>query len=354
MLICKYCGTSNPDDNNFCDHCGQRLVFTETDASEPNKYKNNPFESIDSETTLPHEPKDLHEEVSDRIRETVTAKTTKTANSQPSETIKRCSRCNGTGKIKEKVPSMFGESFEYKTCPKCHGIGRYIIDENGKHKDIISDSPTESYDSAKRTQYSNQNTTTQQKNFKPLIALVGGLIGYVLLFNIFANAGDNNKDNNSSASESISSVQTDVANIDKPQPITEPELPEIEYTSYSCKQLSYEIPSSWVEVSADDDPDYHLYKDDSFDTLTYIAVFFTGNSNITEDGYFDNPISWFSESHTDVDYEYTSIANSFAFRITGVSNSTGKVDEEYYIDYNGWDYNNGGYIRIDIYYSPED
>ena len=249
MLICKYCGTSNPDDNNFCDHCGQRLVFTETDASEPNKYENNPFESIDSETTLPHEPEDLHEEVSDRIRETVTTKTTKTTESQPSETIKRCSRCNGTGKIKEKVPSMFGESFEYKTCPKCHGIGRYIVDENGIHKDIISASPVESSVSATRTQYANQNQTTKQVNFKPVIALVCGLLGYALLFGLLTLPNNKKNGNNNTASETTTIESTTI------ESTTEATLdPNIEFKEQTYKNLSFEIPTNWITYEIEDTP----------------------------------------------------------------------------------------------------
>ncbi len=474
MLICKYCGTSNPDDNNFCDHCGQRLEITKVEADDSVVYENNPFKTSEPAPSQKQEPTPKKNPSNSR-RTSPSSKSTNSV-SESEGAIKKCSRCHGTGKIKEEVPSLFGKSYEYKTCPKCHGIGKYIVDENGKHKDIISDSPSKSSNSATRTQYANQNKTTQQKNYKPAIALVCGLLGYAILFSLLSLP--NNKKSSKSETTAIESTtieSTSEATLD----------PNIEFKSLTFKNLSFEIPSNWIATDANNENIAFAYKDDndarcaliggytyyndgaSFETrksevinnleeqansqsidniayedysvsdnnamwftytddtelylgciidgsdgfyflgssivsdsedeflpiIAYIInscsfiaseteyktytsdyfsceipsdweefssdgtsfyAYFISGSDITSDGYFINQISWFEEDHSNVEYEYLTIANNYAFKITGTSTYDGRIDEEYYIDYNGWDSYNGGYYLVRISYSSNE
>ena len=144
---------------------------------------------------------------------------------------------------------MFGETYEYKTCPKCHGIGKYIVDENGKHRDIISYSSITSSDSAPKTDYSNQNKATKQINYKLIIGLVGGILGYIVLFNILGSFGDKNKDKYSSASVSASSSTT----TETSSKSTHETLSDSETATVYYNDLSFELPGDWLELPLYDD-----------------------------------------------------------------------------------------------------
>jgi hypothetical protein len=116
-------------------------------------------------------------------------------------------------------------------------------------------------------------------------------------------------------------------------------IPETEYQTYTSDYFSCEIPVDWEEYTSEG--------------TRFIAYFIDG-SDITSDGYFITDISWFGEDHSNVEYEYLTIANNYAFKITGTSTYDGRIDEEYYIDYNGWDSYNGGYYKVIISYSSEE
>lgn len=242
MIRCASCGSNNPDDNNFCDQCGAKLINTPSNT-ESVKYANNPFESSNSSSS-----KEFNNPFGDNSK-TEQSKRIDKPELEYGETIKKCSRCSGTGKIKEKVPSMFGETYEYKTCPKCHGIGKYIVDENGKHRDIISYSSITSSDSAPKTDYSNQNKATKQINYKLIIGLVGGILGYIVLFNILGSFGDKNKDKNSSASVSASSSTT----TETSSKSTHETLSDSETATVYYNDLSFELPGDWLELPLYDD-----------------------------------------------------------------------------------------------------
>ncbi len=251
MIRCANCGNNNPDDNNFCDQCGSRLI-TNPGNTESTKYANNPFESSNSKSS---------QEFNNPFGDSKNTKSTQRTNVNElhdGESIKRCSRCNGTGKIKEEVPSLFGKSYSYETCYKCHGIGKYIVDENGTYKrafasqDTVSNrdgttsdnSGIHSQHNEAATSKSNPQKKTQNKAVK---IVVGIIIGYFVLF-AFGSCLQGLMDYRSSkkteqTTSASSSTITETSSKSTHETLSTSETATIYY-----KDLSFELPGDWLET----------------------------------------------------------------------------------------------------------
>ncbi len=334
MIRCANCGNSNPDDNNFCDQCGQRLVKVVTEEVDSTEYANNPFKSNESSTTQTN---------TSQQRPKKKAESREEQKPQPKKTIKKCSSCGGSGNIKEEVHSLFGKTYKLTTCPKCLGAGKYYVDENGKFMGVLKKTLSNSNSAQRRS--TSQLTTNQQT----IIAVVAVL--FILMVYALGKSKGKPEPSSQTATSTTSASELTEAIAEATAESTEETTIYIEYTTHTFNHLSGELPLDWEEKIND-----YYYSSDL--TPKYISFSFYSNAsvtdeNITKDGYFDNIISWFKDDHSSVDYEYITIAGCYAFKISGISDYDGNIDERYYIDYNGWDYYNGGNFTIYIEYSPD-
>ena len=214
MIKCIHCGNNNPDDNNFCDQCGQPLVKVMTEDVDSTEYANNPFKSNDSSTTQTNTSQQ-------RPKKKAVSKEEQKA--QPKKTIKKCSNCDGSGSIKEEVSSLFGKSYKLTPCPKCRGAGKYYVDENGKFVGVLKKTLNSDWYATQRKNSSNLSTSQ--------IALIVCAV-IIILCVLSLGLNSNRKTETPTGAQN----NTDVS--------TGPTL-DTEVASYTYRELYFEIPKSW-------------------------------------------------------------------------------------------------------------
>ncbi len=321
MIRCSKCGNTNPDDNNFCDQCGCRLsnIPGNTDSA---KYANNPFESSNSSTNNNYNNPF-------KTEETKSSSQSNSSNfsSQSGRNIKRCSVCNGTGTVRKQVPSLVGKSFITETCSKCHGVGKYAVDQDGIFLDYSLNNNSNYNSQRNNASGSSSNSmprpkgmTIRQSNI--LAAVLLGGIFFLYIISLLFNDSDRDKKNTKSVSETTTETSLD-----------------IEFTTVTYNDLSIEIPSDWVEAPLSED---FVSYGDSASSPTYCLTLRVFDGDITDESYRNGLIENFQEDFIDTEYTDISIDGRYALLMTYISNGTNVtscfIDDE------------DGFISLSFYY----
>lgn len=349
MIRCASCGTENPDDNNFCDQCGLRFANeVATNTGNSVEYVNNPFASDESVTTTSSSSNEYHNEEFNNNSSTKQDNNSDATDSESAGTIKKCSRCSGSGKIREEVPSIIGKSYVLNTCPKCHGIGRYVVGPDGHFRDTSVYSSDATSDTNLNSQLPIQRKTTPQLSSTHILIIAVFFVFFIITFIVVGIARNRANAILSAAREATTTVATNETLAESTTETTPETSLDIAFTTITYQDMSIEIPESWYEISVDSTNDTTLAYSNNpeGEPANYGVAFQFYADDITDEDKQSNIINNFSEAYDDATFTDTELGGHYALQIT-YTDSNGFYCYEYLVN------SQGGYIRIGYAYKPE-